>query len=251
MISCEVLITADTSQRGKRMLTAMADNAPSDVKVNVNEWYTGRYDWLLLFGVGAADRWPVYQRHRHSGRRAILFDLGYWDRDNSLRVSVDDQHPHRWIYRMPSIEGRGHPAELRDDYDANGPVLFAGMGQKSMRQLGRGWDEERIAQLHAHRQDIVVRRKPDRKAHVIGAGFPKIEEALKGCSLVVTHHSNVAIDGIVAGIPHDVADGAAAAMQPTRDVAKRRDFLDRLGCWQWKHTEAWELWAFLRSVPDV
>jgi hypothetical protein len=250
MISCEVLITADTSQRGKRMLTAMADNPPSDVRISVNEWYTGRHDWLMLFGVGAADRWPVYQRHRHSGRRAILFDLGYWDRENALRVSVDDQHPHRWIYRMPAIPSRGHPAELRDDYDANGPVLFAGMGQKSMRQLGRGWDEERITQLQAHRKDIVVRRKPDRKSHV-GAGFSRIEDALRGCSLVVTHHSNVAIDGIVAGIPHDVADGAAAAMQPTRDVAKRRDFLDRLGCWQWKHTEARELWQFLLSVPNV
>ena len=250
MLTVEILQTGATTPRGRRILNAMADAHPSDVSVTTTQWYAGRSDWLICFGCGGEDRWPFYRKHVLSGRRAILFDVGYWDRDNTYRLSVDDQHPHRWLYRMPKIPGREHPAELRDDYDANGPVLFAAMGRKSMRQLGSEWDARRVRELLAYRQDVIVRPKPDRKSHP-PAGWAPIEQALKGCSLVVAHHSNVAVDGIIAGIPHDVADGVAAALQPTRDPVKRRDFIDRLGSWQWKPSEARECWDFIRSVPEV
>lgn len=247
MLSCEIVITEDTSERGKRMLYALKKAAPSDMRVVCNPWYAGNCDWLMLFGVGEERRLRMWEKHREKGRRAICWDLAYWNRDSYLRVSVDYQHPHPWIYRMPVIEGRSHPYALRDDYDPNGPILFAGMGQKSHRQLGGDWDLLTLNALENCGREVRVRLKPVRDKHKL---LTPIEEALRGCSKVITHHSNVAVDGIVAGIPHEVIDGAALALKPTRDPLKRRDFLDRLGSWQWHWEEAPQIWEFLRSVPE-
>jgi hypothetical protein len=247
VLSCEIVITDDTSQRGKRMLRALEFKAPPDMRVVTNAAYSGSCDWLMLFGMGEHRRNAMCEAHSSKGRRIVVWDLGYWDRLTSLRVSVDHQHPWRWIYRMPIIEGRGHPAQLRDDYDANGPILFAGMGHKSHRQLGSEWDSNKLRELKRSGVDVRVRNKPTREKHKV---LPPIADALRGCSKVVTHHSNVAVDGIVAGIPHDVADGAAKALKPTRDPVMRREFLDRLGSWQWSADEAPEIWKFLRSIPE-
>ncbi len=247
MLSCEIVITSDTSRRGQRMLRALAMNAPTDVNVLVTDQYGGRSDWLMLFGMGEPRRNRMCAEHLAKNRRIVVWDLGYWDRLNSLRVSVDHQHPWRWIYRMPVTSGRGHPAPLRDDFDPNGPTLFAGMGRKSKLQLGSAWDSLKIAELQRSGASLRIRDKPARKTN---ENMVPIDEALLGCSKVVTHHSNVAVDGIVAGIPHEVADGAAFALKPTRDPALRRDFLDRLGSWQWSAHEAPEIWNFLRSIPE-
>jgi len=120
------------------------------------------------------------------------------------------------------------------------------MGDKSRRVHG-DWDGQRRAALAQDSTPIVFRPKPARKAD---SGLPPIELALQGCSKVVAHHSNVAIDGIIAGIPHDVVDGAALALKPTRDPVLRREFLDRLGAWNWRIEEAPQIWEFLRSIPE-
>lgn len=247
MLTCEIVITEDTSERGKRMLYALERETPRDIRVVCNSGYVGNCDWLMLFGVGEERRLRMWEKHRESGRRAICWDLAYWFRETYLRVSVDYQHPHPWIYRMPVIEGRSHPLSLRDDYDLAGPILFAGMGHKSRRQLGDDWDARTLQALRTQGQDVRVRLKPVRDKHKL---LVPIEEALRGCSKVVAHHSNVAVDGIVAGIPHEVVDGAAFALEPTRDPVKRRDFLDRLGSWQWSWEEAPRIWEFLRSIPE-
>ena len=49
----------------------------------------------------------------------------------------------------------------------------------------------------------------------LGLSLPLIDQALTGCSLVVTWHSNVAVDAIRMGIPVVCRDGAAAAVCPS------------------------------------
>ena len=82
------------------------------------------------------------------------------------------------------------------------------------------------------------------------ATLPPIEEALKGKSLVVCRHSNVAIDACIAGVPVRCEDGAAFALyrdfeRPTRD--ERLGFLRSLAWWNWKPSEAGEAWKYLIS----
>lgn len=235
----EILLTSNTAKRGEKMLRAMAATHPCRVRNH----YVGDCDWLMLYGAGGPDRWPAWHKHRAKGKRTVTWDIGYWDREHMLRVSVDDQHPHRWLWRMPVMPERIYPGELRDDYDHDGPVVFACMGKKSVDQHGQ-WDARAVAKLPPNH---VIRPKPDRTLHT---KLPRIETVLRGASKVVCHHSNVAIDGIIAGIPHEVVDGAALALEPTRDPVRRREFLDRLGCWQWNHREAGLAWEFLWSVPN-
>lgn len=81
-------------------------------------------------------------------------------------------------------------------------------------------------------------------------GMP-IDEALRGASLVVCRHSNVAVDACVAGIPVECDDGAAAALyrgnpNPTRE--QRAEFLRRLTFWEWRPDEAAQAWDWILTV---
>jgi hypothetical protein len=79
---------------------------------------------------------------------------------------------------------------------------------------------------------------------------------LAGSSLLVTWHSNVAVDAIRMGIPVVCREGAAAAVCPSElpetiapmadDVRDR--FLANLAWFQWRPDEAPEFW---RWVPEV
>jgi hypothetical protein len=80
-----------------------------------------------------------------------------------------------------------------------------------------------------------------------------IKDVLRGCSLVVCRHSNVAIDACVAGVPVDCEGGAALALyaehpQPTRE--HRVQFLQRLSWWQWRPSEARDAWQFVNRMIE-
>lgn len=84
-----------------------------------------------------------------------------------------------------------------------------------------------------------------------------IELALAGASLVITWHSNVAVDAIRLGIPVICRDGAASAICPSdfghddpTPVAEdvREQFLRNLAYFQWAPNEATACWQFLREV---
>ena len=77
------------------------------------------------------------------------------------------------------------------------------MGKKSRVFLGAGDCELRKASELQQRfpgRSIIVRQK---RAQV------PIDQALRGASLVVCHHSNCAVDAIIAGVPFECEDGAA------------------------------------------
>jgi hypothetical protein len=76
-----------------------------------------------------------------------------------------------------------------------------------------------------------------------------IEQLLCGASLIVCRHSNVAIDGAIAGVPFECEDGAAAWLKPQPYTRENRlRFLCRLSWWQWRPDEAGEAWAFIRGI---
>jgi hypothetical protein len=81
-----------------------------------------------------------------------------------------------------------------------------------------------------------------------------VVDALRGASLVICRHSNVAIDACIAGVPVECEDGAAYWLYrrgsvPT--VAQRLDFLHRLCWWQWRFSEMDKAWLFLQSMLTV
>jgi hypothetical protein len=259
---CELITAPDMIVPAARMMHALAAAAPVEVKVRLT--YHGDCELLMTYGIGHAVRRPWFFQHVASGRHAIGWDLGYWNRsgDNrAMRVAIDADHPQSWLRDEEQHRFDSYGIPLRDDHDPNGPIVLVGLGPKANQVLGTEemtW--ERAALVRIRRTypsaDVIFRPKragdprtlPDTRRL---AGMP-IEEVLAGASLVVCRHSNVAIDACIAGIPVACEDGAAAALydndfaNPVKPSAEqRRRFLRNLAWWQWTPQEAAAAWRYL------
>lgn len=237
----------------------LAARAAGDQVVETDA-YRGGSDWLVLFGVGAA----VHDRARKAqlvrGGRTLMWDLGYvGQRKEHMRMSIDTDHPQRWLDVTAPAADRWAALDvpLREDADPAGHIVLVGLGRKSRAYL-RAPDWE----LRAYRS--LAKRFPGRRIvfRPKGRDWPRlpcetdgvrpIEEVLRGASLVVCKHSNVAVDAAVAGVPFEAEDGAAMWLQRRPfTAANRLDFLQRLASWQWRPTEAAEAWAFAKQVSNT
>lgn len=255
---CEILIDPPMSARGDKFLRAMAEAAPAGTVVTQD--YSGKRRLLMMYGPGAPRKLPIVARHLKAGGRVAMWDLGYWDRERSMRLSIDTLHPTA-AQLMMAPDGRGRRAfDLREDADPAGSILLVGLGPKACWAYGLApmeWEKRALKDLQARLpgRRIVWRPKgraayPPLKGLEFRHGGP-IEDALRGCSLVVCRHSNVAVDACVAGVPVECADGAAAALYwgnpaPTRE--QRAEFLRRLSWWEWSRNDAAQAWAWIRRV---
>lgn len=229
-MALQVIRATNESQRGLEILGAMEACAPP-------------VDLLMMWGVGR----PGHSAHRdraiHQGRRVVMWDLGY--RKGYYRLSIDHDHPWRLFDRTPET-GRSFPAELRDDA-GDGPILLIGMGRKSKSYLNSyNWELLKIGELKRRFPGVPIVVRPKPRA---GDGATRIEDALKGCRLVVCRHSNVAVDACIAGIPFECEDGAAYwLMDKPYTPENRQRFLNRLAWFQWKPDEAAKCWEFIRNL---
>lgn len=255
----EVLIDPTMANRGAKMLAAMIEAAP--IPVLVRQKYVGDCEILLTYGTGHPVRRPWWIEHRKKGGRCIGLDLGYWAREDngtfSMRATIDDDHPHKLIRPEAPQRWDSQNIALRSDYDANGPILLIGMGQKSVkayRYPPLGWEMQAFKNIRATSNGKQVLFRPKRITDRSPAGLQRrlgpIEEALKGSSLVVCRHSNVAVDACIAGIPVICDDGAALALykdNPNPSPEQRLEFMRSLAWWQYKPEEAETAWKYLIS----
>lgn len=259
---CELLTDPETFPRGRRMLDAMIAAAP--IPTVVRTQYEGDCDVLMLYGAGHPVRRPWWRKHLAAGGRVVAWDLGYWHRrvDNTfhMRCTLDADHPQAFIRPEPAQRWHDQAIDLRDVSRPNGHVLIVGMGPKSNRALSLRPLEWEIRAAKAARAAYPGRRivfKPKRPTDPVIPGFVcdrnSIESALRGASLVVCRHSNVAIDACIAGVPVYCEDGAAAALygsgsmlEPVKPTTEQRlAFLRSLAWWNWRPEEAGKAWGYL------
>lgn len=252
----EILIAEPLSSRGEKMLRALARSAPPGCAVTSR--YQGTCHVLVIYGPGAPVRLDQTKRHLAAGGRVVMWDLGYWHRERALRMSLDTLHPTpAQLDLAPDIHRANF--ELREDARSDGPILLVGLGAKSCVAYGYRPLEWELANLCKLRErfpgrEIIWRPKGGTPTTIPGTtlrhGMP-IEEALRGCSLVVCRHSNVAVDACIAGIPVECEDGAAIALyhgnpRPTRE--ERGRFLQRLSWWNWGLNEAPQCWQWIAKL---
>lgn len=259
-MDCEVLLP-HISRRGTQIMQAMVEAAPKvGVRCIVTETYQKRAPWLMSYGLGHPVRRGWTERHVETGGRLIGWDLGYWDRDRSMRVTVDHNHPWRSLRDMPGDRWKAAGIQLREDYNPDGTIILVGIGRKSREQFGHGpheWELATLAAIRAaypNRKVLYRPKKPESLAGCTSIEGP-IGDVLKGASLVVCRHSNVAVDACIAGVPVVCEDGAAAALYgsdlahpvvPDREA--RLQFLQNLAYWQYRPEEAVLAWKFLIKV---
>jgi hypothetical protein len=234
------------------MLQAMIEAAP--IPICVREAYVGDCEILMTYGTGHAIRRPWWLKHLAKAGRCVGWDLGYWrHEEGTMRMTLDADHPQRWIREEPASRWDAWGIELREDSAPDGPAVIVGLGQKALavhRLAPLQWEQAAAARIAKKGRKLVFRPKrvADPRLRRVPLAIGPIEDVLRGASLVVCRHSNVAIDACIAGIPVICEDGAALALyrdgpEPTRD--QRLQFLRGLAWWQWKPTEARDAWTYL------
>lgn len=266
--SVELLTFRPQSERGIQMFDALQPVLEaSSVQVTRGPRYRGGSDLLGLWGPGAPDRFSPMSAQVANGGHVVAFDLAYTQRAQKIRCSIDAAHPQAWVMCKDWPADRLTKSEMSvsDRWDPAGHVLIAGIGPKAKVQYGartvEAWELEMIQACQARRRVVWYRRKNgrgDMPAGVVNADTGTIEAALDGASLLVTWHSNVAVDAIRAGIPVMCRDGAAAAVCPSvlsesqrpLPVDVRDRFLTNLSYFQWAPSEAAHCWRFLLDLLE-
>lgn len=253
----EILIEGPMSRRGERMLQALVEAAPAGSVAT--KAYRGEHRVLMLYGVGHAPRERAWRAHQRRGGHVAMWDLGYWDRDDGLRLAVDGLHPTAAQLALAPDGEQRRRVVLREDADPAGHILLVGLGQKSLPLYGLRaleWERSALARLKREfpSRRIVHRLKGGRGPRLPGTKectAESIEDALRGCSLVVCRHSNVGVDACIAGVPVRCDAGAAVALYGNGQAptpAERSEFLRQLAWWNWRPHEAAAAWDWIGKV---
>lgn len=246
--------------RGKRMLEALLRCPQQPPNVFRSSVYTGTRKVLMMYGAGLDSRRFALTQHLNKGGRAVIWDLGYWERDDHMRLSIDALHPvAKHLALAPPAPRSRFAFQLREDANPAGPILLIGLGVKSAalyKVNPMEWERRKAKELQQRFPGRTIKWRPKGTlyAEIPGTDLCRggtIEEALQGCSLVVCRHSNVGVDACIAGVPVETEDGAALALykgNPTPTVEQRTEFLRQLGWWNWKPEEAPHIWKWIERV---
>lgn len=250
--------------RAQSILQAMIATARrAGFTFEVTSTYKGCGELLMLWGAGRRDHMIAWADQLKRRKHCVGFDLGYWKREKEegcVRVHIDTRHPNTsQVLRTSDVPKPGYEFVLREDADPKGPIMIVGLGNKSrhMRdEQPEQWEQGRYLALRDEFPHHVVEWRPKYRVRPfettmrIAPDVP-IVEGLRGRSLVVCAHSNVALDACLAGIPVRCDDGIAHTLyyrneKPTR--AERLQLLNRSTWWNWHPTEAPQLWRFIRQM---
>lgn len=189
----------------------------------------------------------------------VFLDLGYWARNDHYKVTVNDRHPTKYLMRAlrkPDRFNRWGIPILPRKGATDGYILLAGMSGKAAWSFGLKAEEYERTTITAiqrvTKRTIVYRPKPSwgNAGPIPGTIFDKrtpYDAALGAAHVVVAHHSNVATDAILAGIPAIAKRGAASVLVPYDlstvdnpvwpDDDKRRQYAANLAYSNWSVEE--------------
>lgn len=181
--------------------------------------------------------------------RFVYADLGYWHRDTHYRLVAGSWSPDGYVRaqlprsRLDLLGVSVNP--WRTDGDT---IVIAGSTGKSCVEHGLGyreWETRVAAQLQGCGKRVVYRPKPtDRnKAPLRGVEYDygPLAETLARSWALVTHHSNAAVEALVAGVPVHCETGAAAAFSVPLDQIANPPLLE--GREQFLADVAWLNWS--------
>lgn len=214
---------------------------------------------LMVCGPGAPARLAIANAHRAAGGRVVIWDGGYFRAPGYWRTSADHEHPQRLLDRAPADPSRfaALSIKLRNDFNPRGHIVLVGLGPKTRDILQvKDWEARKLGDLRQRfpRAKIIFRPKPKRPYPQLGLTIAKdgpIEQVLRGASLVVCKHSNVAVDAVVAGVPFEAEDGAATWLNGKAYTPPNRlEFLHRLAWFMWRADEAPAAWKMVQRMLE-
>lgn len=216
------------------------------------------HDVAIFYGL-AAGLGRVLSDYRERGRKAVYIDLGYWGRrkrtrwDGYHKMAVNNRHPTAYFQRRAHSPDRfaEHHLAIRPWRARGKHILIAGMSAKAAAAEGllpHKWERETIARLRELTdRPIIYRPKPNwaEAKPLDGSIFDRdtpLERALLNCHAVVTHHSNVAVDALLAGVPC-ICPGGVASVLSGHDLEQIESPPMPDGREQWAYDLAWTQWS--------
>jgi hypothetical protein len=196
----------------------------------------------------------VFADYKKEGK-AIYIDLGYWGRrlsgrfDGYHKISINNRHATDYFQQ------RDYSSNRFDEFNIpikpwrryGNSIVIAGMSAKACWAEGLApeqWERATVAELiKTTRRKIVYRPKPSWPGAkpIPGTIMQKsidIAPCLQRCHAVVTHHSNLAIDAILAGVPAFCVEGLASAMSLS-DLSQIENPIMPDNRHQWASNIAW------------
>lgn len=215
-------------RRSVQVAKAMSDGfARHGIDVSIEEKFIGvNTDLAVAYGwINKA----IFAEYRAKGRHFLYIDLGFWHRrgvdphryDGYHKVVIDNWCPVETMQRgCPGDRLKSFGVELKPSKPGE-HIVIGGMSERSALDHGfaaEQWEREAIRKIAAgSRRRIVYRPKPSwKQARAIpGADYAKegdIQSVLDGAHALVTHHSNTAVDAIVAGVPVHCESGVGSLL---------------------------------------
>lgn len=206
---------------GARRLGLPMDYRPS------TQYQRVQHDVAIFYGLANGLR-RVFDDYR-DGHKAIYIDLGYWGRrkrtryDGYHKLVLNNRHPTAYFQRRQHGPERfaQFGLQIQPWREAGKHILVIGMSAKAAAADGRpaeSWESATINELRLITdRPIVYRPKPNwlEARPIPGSTFGKgqtLEEALRDCHAVVAHHSNAAVEALIAGVPCICPSGAASVL---------------------------------------
>lgn len=205
----------------------------------------------------------------------VFVDLGYWQRERGYyKVAVNDRHPTAYILSqaMPNDRFVKLGLAVKDWRKTGSNILLAGMSGKAAWSWGlenESFEREAVRILRWHiqgKRTIIYRPKPSWRdaqsiPHTVMNRTSSINDIFQNTYCVVTHHSNVACEALLEGIPIFSKYGAAVPLGMC-DISKvetpcypegREQWAFNLAYCQWTIPEmaSGECWQHLKSVGLV
>ncbi len=217
---------------------------------------------------------PTFSAYRRAGGHFAYFDMGYFNRKPSGDKGGSREGHHRLAINEWDTIGtmkRGQPSDRWDELGieiqpdrapTSDMILVAGMSDKAAGTHGfkpGQWERDTVSHLTARfpTRQVILRAKPRNLDSV-----EPIAQVLERTGFIVTHHSNVAVDGLVAGVPcwsrkgvgklvsrgENAVEGALMAYQPSFE--ERRALLADVAYCQWAPDEmrSGAAWAHIKEL---
>lgn len=215
------------------------------------------YDVAVFYGLAGGLR-KVLEDYRAKGKKAVYIDLGYWNRrsrtrwDGFHKISVNDRHPTAYFQStdQPMDRLRAQNIRIESWRENRSAIVVAGMSAKAATASGfvpHAWERATIADLRKHTdRPIIYRPKPNwlGALPIAGSTMMKTESLpsiLGQAYCVVAHHSNVAVDALLAGIPCVCDEGVASVLATPIDQIDAPIYPD--GREQWAANVAYCQWS--------
>lgn len=218
------------------------------------------YSVIQKFDVGVMYGWKhnailrMYPKFVHA-------DLGYWQRSTHWKIVANGFSPAPYV-RANLPPQRFEKLGIRIKPEHRGKkIIIAGSSLKSAQLHGlqhMAWETQKAKEFLAQGMDVVYRPKPKDayKRAIPGCGYDTGPLDFSDCMALVTHHSNVALDALVNGVPVYCHTGAASVMNFDLEQIQsplipegREQFLWDCAYLQWTLEEmrSGECWSHLKS----